>query len=259
MSDLISRSELLKEIEKYKFGAISNDTEREYIKNTILNFINFQPTAYSVEKVVEELEKRKALHERLVDYETKNGTVTEKYQHVKAIDVLNEAIEIVKQSGVSDDVREKDKNGGGMMERLTKRIFVPKGERELVVFTQGKYIDTIPAEMTHEDIRKVLRKLAQYEDLEEQGLLLRLPCSMSKSADYNKLFFELQKDCNNNNCCNAFADITLGELIKLNHLLDRLLIFCENIDSEELEDYECGDKVYELYKLADTLFSRDLS
>ena len=39
MSDLISRSELLKEIEKYKFGAISNDAEREYIKNTILDFI----------------------------------------------------------------------------------------------------------------------------------------------------------------------------------------------------------------------------
>ena len=56
-----------------------------------------QPTAYSVDKVVEELEERKALHERLVDYETKNGTVTEKYQHIKAIDVLNDAIEIVKQ------------------------------------------------------------------------------------------------------------------------------------------------------------------
>ena len=56
-------------------------------------------TAYSVDKVVEELEERKALHERLVDYETKNGTVTEKYQHIKAIDVLNDAIEIVKRCG----------------------------------------------------------------------------------------------------------------------------------------------------------------
>ena len=59
-----------------------------------------------VKAVVEELEERKALHERLVDYETKNGTVTEKYQHIKAIDVLNDAIEIVKQGGVSDDVCE---------------------------------------------------------------------------------------------------------------------------------------------------------
>ena len=71
----------------------------------------------------------------------------------------------------------KDK-GGGVMERLTNRIFVPKEERELVVFTQGKYIDTIPAEMTHEDIRKVLRRLAEYEEAEEQGLMLRLPCKV---------------------------------------------------------------------------------
>ena len=52
MSDLISRSELLKEIEKYKFGAISNDAEREYIKKTILDFIICQPTAYDPDKVV---------------------------------------------------------------------------------------------------------------------------------------------------------------------------------------------------------------
>lgn len=81
---------------------------------------------------------------------------------------------------------------------------------------------------------------------------------MSKSVDYNELFAELQKNCNAENCCNAFASITLGELVELNYLLDRLLIFCENIDTEELEDYECGDKVFELYKLTDMLFSRDL-
>lgn len=68
------------------------------------------------------------------------------------------------------------------MERLTKRILVPKEEREVVVFTQGKYNDTIPAEMTHDDIRKVLRKLAEYEGLEEQGLLLRLPCKVGDNV-----------------------------------------------------------------------------
>ena len=76
------------------------------------------------------------------------------------------------------------------MERLTNRIFVPKGEREVVVFTQGEYIDTMPAEMTHEDIRKVLRKLCEYEDLEEQGLLLRLPCKVGDiiwDNDFGKL------------------------------------------------------------------------
>lgn len=82
---------------------------------------------------------------------------------------------------------------------------------------------------------------------------------MSKTVDYNELFHKLQKDCVENNCCNAFANITFYELIELNYLLDRLLIFCENIDTEELEDYECGDEILKLYKLVDTLFDRDLN
>ena len=68
------------------------------------------------------------------------------------------------------------------MERLTNRIIIPKEERDIVVFTQGEYIDTVPAEMTYEDIRKVLRKLAEYEDLEEQGLLLRSPIKVGDTV-----------------------------------------------------------------------------
>ena len=92
MSDLISRSELLEEIEKYKFGAISNDVERGYVKETILNFIEFQPTAYDIDNVVEELERAK--HEICL-----YGDDLEHYQNG-----IDEAIEIVKQGGVSDDV-----------------------------------------------------------------------------------------------------------------------------------------------------------
>lgn len=50
------------------------------------------------------------------------------------------------------------------MERLTKRL----GNKGTVVFTQGKYEETIPAEMTVNETRIVLRKLADYEDLEER-------------------------------------------------------------------------------------------
>ena len=53
-------------------------------------------TAYDLNKIVEKLEERKALYERLVGYESKYGTSTERNQHIKAIDVLNDAIEIVK-------------------------------------------------------------------------------------------------------------------------------------------------------------------
>ena len=95
-----------------------------------------------------------------------------------------------------------------MMERLTKRIPVPKEERKVVVFTQGKYSDTIPAEMTHDDIRKVLRKLAEYEDAEEQALLLRLPCKVGdtvwkvnkaskKITSHKVIKFEIEKSDKN--------------------------------------------------------------
>ena len=67
------------------------------------------------------------------------------------------------------------------MERLTERIKILKKD-DLIVYTNGKYKDTIPAEMTNDDIRAVLKKLAAYEDLEEQGLLVRLPCKVGDSA-----------------------------------------------------------------------------
>lgn len=63
------------------------------------------------------------------------------------------------------------------MERLTERIKILQKD-DLIVYTNGKYEDTIPAEMTNDDIRAVLKKLAAYEDLEEQGLLVRLPCKV---------------------------------------------------------------------------------
>nr|DAE45280.1 MAG TPA: hypothetical protein [Caudoviricetes sp.] len=67
------------------------------------------------------------------------------------------------------------------MERLTERIKRPQKD-DLIVYTNGKYEDTIPAEMTNDDIRAVLKKLAAYEDLEEQGLLVRLPCKVGNTV-----------------------------------------------------------------------------
>ena len=49
------------------------------------------------EKIIEKLEERKQLHNRMVDYENKNGTVYEEFQQRKAVEVLNYAIGIVKQ------------------------------------------------------------------------------------------------------------------------------------------------------------------
>ena len=74
------------------------------------------------------------------------------------------------------------------MERLTKRIKRLQKD-DLIVYTKGIYEGAIPAEMTNDDIREVLKKLAAYEDLEEQGLLVRLPCKVEDivwdiDADY---------------------------------------------------------------------------
>jgi hypothetical protein len=89
MSDLISRSQLLKEIETWG-GCV--DALHDYIQN--------MPTAYDVEKVVEELEENATRYTK--KYVTPYGN--NGYRDVKAISV-NRAIEIVKQGGVGKDVR----------------------------------------------------------------------------------------------------------------------------------------------------------
>ena len=117
MSDLISRSELIKEIEKYKFGAISNDAEREYIKKTILDFIICQPTAYDIDKVVEELNRIRA---KKTCNKEKCDT-----KEICRICVVDDAIEIVKQGGVFDDVCEwKSASDGEFIQNPhTKRLY----------------------------------------------------------------------------------------------------------------------------------------
>lgn len=64
--------------------------------------IESAPTAYDVDKVVEQLEKRIQTHEHCIEYEKKNGTITEEFQQRKAVEVLKKAIEIVKGGGMND-------------------------------------------------------------------------------------------------------------------------------------------------------------
>ena len=69
------------------------------IQNCI-NAVKEQPTVYDPDKVVEQLENKMQTHKRCIEYEKKNGTVTEEFQQRKAVEVLEGAIEIVKGSGV---------------------------------------------------------------------------------------------------------------------------------------------------------------
>ena len=71
--------------------------------------------------------------------------------------------------------------GGEVMKRLINRIFVPK---------------------------KVLRRLAEYEDLEEQGLLLRLPCKMGST-----LYKPISNQINEYKAIGLCFDITRNEFV----------------------------------------------
>lgn len=70
--------------------------------NAVLYLLEEYPMAYDAEKVVEQLEKRIQTHEHCIEYEKKNGTITEEFQQRKAVEVLKEAIEIVKGGGMND-------------------------------------------------------------------------------------------------------------------------------------------------------------
>ena len=87
MSDLISRSELISRIES-EYREYGEDYDAEQI----LGDIEDMPTAYDIDKVVEEL--------KLHSFEFGTDSIPAHYLR------FNEAIEIVNQGGVSNDVCE---------------------------------------------------------------------------------------------------------------------------------------------------------
>ena len=121
MSDLISRSELIKELNKYC------GNQRYLVSENIREIINNQPTAYSVDKVVEELEelRKKDVCDYLdcdvCLYTDKCSAETDQSNNLK----WDKAIEIVKQGVVSDDVCEwKSVSDGEFIQNPhTKRLY----------------------------------------------------------------------------------------------------------------------------------------
>ena len=99
MSDLISRSELIKHFETIQLqeDAIGIDFV------AIIDEIKEQPTAYDIDKVIEELEK-------LADENYKAYCIAFNSDDRAEYDAYNNAIEIVKHGGVSDDVCEWKKS-----------------------------------------------------------------------------------------------------------------------------------------------------
>lgn len=67
------------------------------------------------------------------------------------------------------------------MERLTKteNERITYNEKRNLEFECGEYCDNCPTGTAYcRTIKEMIRKLATYEDLEEQGLLVRLPCKV---------------------------------------------------------------------------------
>ena len=119
MSDLISRSELLdafknkniqitfdlpveevlgEDVDLDDFTMLVRDAIQSY-KKLVIDTIKEQPTAYSVDKVVEELEENASrFTKKYVTPYGNNG-----YKDTRAISI-HKAIEIVKQGGASEDI-----------------------------------------------------------------------------------------------------------------------------------------------------------
>lgn len=85
-------------IEELTIKAVSKDAHIISIANAVVNLVNNQPTAYSVDKVVEKLEEIRA---KKTCNKEKCDT-----KEICRICVVDDAIEIVKQFCVTDDVCE---------------------------------------------------------------------------------------------------------------------------------------------------------
>ena len=102
---LIDADLLIKEMSKWywdkdKQKAAENDASpMDLFTHLAITTVQEQPTAFDLEKVVGQLEKKNNLHKNMIKYEHKNGTITEEFQARKAVEVLDYAIEIVKGDG----------------------------------------------------------------------------------------------------------------------------------------------------------------
>ena len=101
MSDLIRREDVIKLVNQFVFGLCKEQNDE--VRRTFNKYIEKMPTAYSVEKVVEELEQKKEEVQRM-----RNTCVALSDLEVCDIEnvIYKRAIEIVKHGGVSDDVCE---------------------------------------------------------------------------------------------------------------------------------------------------------
>lgn len=96
MSDLISRSALIKKLESMSSDNDVRNNSHQFTYKELAYIICNQPTAYDIEKVVAELEE-----ERMKLFLTIANTGSEKLDiaYVYASELINKAINIVRKGG----------------------------------------------------------------------------------------------------------------------------------------------------------------
>ena len=104
MSDLIRRKDVIKLVNQFVFGVRKEQIYEA--KKTFIKYIEKMPTAYDIDKVVEELKQQaEQYRHRAFEVEKKGlSALADKYYGKQCS--YEHAIEIVKQGGVSDDVCE---------------------------------------------------------------------------------------------------------------------------------------------------------
>ena len=102
MSDLISRSELIKVLkDRATNEAIMGYMTAYDVTNSIIDEVEEQPTAYSVDKVVAELEELKMRYFLTI---ANTGDEKSDFAYENVGNALDKAIEIVKHGVVGKDV-----------------------------------------------------------------------------------------------------------------------------------------------------------
>lgn len=125
----------------------------------------------------------------------------------------------------------------------------------------GEEFWTSAKEPDEEEIDKVYKKLKEYEDLEEQGLLIRLPCKIGDKIYY--IYMDCPSDFNEELCtdhdgscenCHHRVPIILSTTFKSTDILNIDYIFTNYKDAEarlkEIEEVrkqlaKCSDKELE--------------
>ena len=117
------------------------------------------------------------------------------------------------------------------MERLTKREDDSITYNEKREFECGEYCDSCSQGAGNcKTVENMIKKLATYEDLEEQGLLVRLPCNNGTlySVNYsNKTIAE-----------NTIIEIAINDHSKRFSCLD------DNLRERKFYDYMIGENVF---------------